>query len=501
MNRYSFAKGVTLQAGQEGSSLIVDYPRRILKLNAAGAEAVKQACGIAPWGETWNTKSLSFILHLENQGILTRNFPRLAESKLPFVSIVVPTYNRAEMLGLCLQSLLNLDYPSDKLEIIVVDDFSPLPVDVDLPSAQVIRLERNSGPGEARNTAVRSAKGEVIAFLDDDCLAGGQWLKNLVPCFQFPDVAAAGGKVEPAALDRALERYEEVQSPLSMGDESRKVRRGSAVSYLPTCNLLVRRKSLLEVDGFDPAMRVGEDVDLCWRLLEQGGNIYYLPSGKVFHHHRARLIPFLRRRHNYGQSEAVLQARFPVEKRRLYFFPGHISIVGITVLVTLLAGVLPGLATGAALIVLNQLFQSGRKFFQAKKAGCNPGFSQVFRLIFKSQATAAYVYSQHFSRYYSIFATGLTLLLFPPAAAVLALVHGLSGIVDYRLKKPALGSGSFILYHCLEDAAYQTGVLRGCLAEHNWRPLRMDFIRADGTLPPAPRHQKKAIWSFGFFDK
>lgn len=485
MNQFRLAKGVSLQEnnGEPGGILSIPYPRRLIRLSVSGVEAIKQLCGLGVASKE-SSKLQVFATDMENQGVLTRIFPTLPEDQLPVVTIVIPTYNRQLMLGSCLKSLLALDYPAHKVEIIVVDDASPVPVDLGPYRSKVklIRMAENGGPGAARNEAVKVAKGEIIAFLDDDCLAGKDWLRALVPCFQYPDVAAAGGRVESAELSSPIDNYEQVQSPLLMGASQRKVRKGSAISYLATCNLLVRKQSLLAVKGFDPSMRVGEDVDLCWRLLEKGENIYYIPEGLVFHHHRSELLAFLKRRFNYGQSEAKLQARYPKEKRKLVFFPGNSLIIVSGLVGLLLFGVIPGLLGALGLGVINLVWQAVSKLRAIKSGECKPDFWHMFWATARSQGTAVYLYGQHFSRYYSIIVTIVSLYIFPPLTPILLILHLLPGVIDYKLKKPSLSPLWFVSFHFMENAFYQAGVLSGCLTEKNWRPLRMDFIRADVHL-------------------
>lgn len=487
---YRLANEVIFQENQDqtGGILSIPYPRRIIRLSANGAKTLKKLCGQPRGPGEWDEKTTAFAVNLENQGIIMRNFPPMADEDLPVVSIVIPTYNRQPKLTSCLESLLALDYPQNKLEIIVVDDKSPVPVVLEEilvtvpPMLSLIRMRSNKGPGAARNAAVQLAKGEIIAFLDDDCLASKEWLKALVPCFQHPEVAAAGGRVESAKLSRPLERYEQVQSPLLMGNSQRKVRKGSALSYLATCNLLVRKNSFLDVKGFEPELKVGEDVDLCRRILEKGELIYYIPEGLIFHHHRSQLIPFLSRRFNYGQSEARLHSRNPEEKRLLVFFPGNSIILGATMLTALIAGVLPALAAGMGLTLLNLCWQSVRKLQSIKSAECKPGLRLVLTAMLKSQGTAVYLSSQHFSRYYSIPANLIALLTMPWLILIFMAIQLLPAIVDYHLKRPSLNPVYFTLYYVLENIFYQAGVFSGCCSEHNWQPLTMKFIRADANL-------------------
>lgn len=486
MSLYRLANGVTFSENTpgQGGILSLRYPQRLLKLSGSGIKGIKALCQTEDPEPLLDEKLLEFAGQMEDQGIIERCFLPLSEEQLPTVSIIVPTYKRQKMLNSCLQSLLELDYPKEKLEIIVVDDASPEPVTLagHHSSIRLIRLARNGGPGVARNEAVRQANGEILAFLDDDCLADSLWLKTLVRCFQFNDVAAAGGRVESADLTRPLEKYEQVQSPLLMGANQRKVRKASALSYLATCNLLVRKSAFSAISGFEPSMRVGEDVDLCWRLLSNSGKIYYIPGGLVFHHHRSELIPFLKRRLNYGQSEAKLQARYPNERRRMPFFPGNNLIPPVLVVAVLLRGWVFGLVAGCLLLAVNLLWQSLRKWLKIRTGNYEIGLWGVLRAAARSQGTACYLYSQHFSRYYSIPVFLLSLLVLPHLTPLAVVIHLLPSIVDYRLKRPDLSLGYFVFYHSWEDTFYQAGVLSGCLNEKNWRPLSMDFVKADDKL-------------------
>lgn len=496
MKRYRLASQVTFQNEPNGGgSLFISHPQRIIKLSHSGVAALQQlleqdtqlkkqdaqlsernAPGLSPSiGE--------FAVNLENQGIIIRQIPLVKEELLPSVTVVIPTYGRPKMLAGCLESLRTLDYPADRLEIIVVDDASPQPIEPTdwAPNVQLIRQKENQGPGAARNLAVQQAKGDIIAFLDDDCLADRNWLRSLAPGFQCPDIAIVGGRVEAADLTNSLAQYEQVMSPLLMGTVQRKVRKGSALSYLPTCNLLIRKTNFLAVGGFDPSLRVGEDVDLCWRVLENGNNGYYLPAGVVYHYHRARLIPFLHRRYNYGQSEAMLQGRHQGENRRLSLFPGHSYIFAAALIISLLLGSLFGKERGIFLritcfVVLDALnlgVQIARNLYRTKAYRLHWG--QVCMAITRAHNSALYLYSQHFSRYYSIILTLIVLPLFPPLVLLGLIIHLWPAVVDYGLKKPPVSSACFMLYHCLENYAYQAGVLSGCWQEHNWRPLVMEM--------------------------
>ena len=88
-------------------------------------------------------------------------------------------------------------------------------------------------------------------------------------------------------------------------------RHGDRIPYLPTCNWLARRCALEQVGGFQDGWRLGEDVDLCWRMADAGLRLFYFPGGAVAHDHRHRLPAFLGRKRDYARSEATLRNSHP----------------------------------------------------------------------------------------------------------------------------------------------------------------------------------------------
>ena len=116
-------------------------------------------------------------------------------------SIIVPTYNRPEKLAACLQSFVELEYPRDKFQVIVVNDSTEISVETTISAfLQQLNLtlltQPNSGPATARNTGAFAAEGEFIVFTDDDCTVGTDWLQNLEKRFvETPDCLIGGRTV------------------------------------------------------------------------------------------------------------------------------------------------------------------------------------------------------------------------------------------------------------------------------------------------------------------
>jgi mycofactocin system glycosyltransferase len=221
------------------------------------------------------------------------------------VTVVVPVRDRPEGLARLLVALRD-DPATTALPVIVVDDGSVVPVAV--RRARVLRHEVSRGPAAARNAGLRAVTTPFVAFLDSDCVPVTGWLDALRPHLADPRLAVVAPRI--VALRGGpgwLGTYETAVSALDMGPAPAAVAPLSAVSYVPSAALLVRRAAL--GDGFDETMRVAEDVDLVWRLAAAGWRLRYEPAGAVAHDHPARTVAWLRRRAFYGTGAALLAAR------------------------------------------------------------------------------------------------------------------------------------------------------------------------------------------------
>lgn len=192
---------------------------------------------------------------------------------------------------------------------VVVDDASEPPVVA--PGATIVRLGRNVGPAAARNAGLATVTTPLVAFVDADVTVTDGWLEPLLCHFADPRVALVAPRVAGAAGASWLDAYEQRHSPLDLGDEGARIAPGTRVSYVPAAALVCRAEVLRELGGFDEAMRVGEDVDLVWRLVAAGHRARYEPASVVHHRARATVGALLRQRMGYGRSAAPLAVRHP----------------------------------------------------------------------------------------------------------------------------------------------------------------------------------------------
>jgi len=195
--------------------------------------------------------------------------------------------------------------------VIVVDDGSASPVEApEAGHVTVIRHEVPRGPAAARNAGMRVADTEFVAFLDSDVVPRLGWLEALLGHFSDPAVVLAAPRIIALEPDTgALARYEHTRSSLDLGRRESAVVAGSPVSYVPSAAMLVRRAAVVDAGGFDEALHVAEDVDLCLRLQSDGWRLRYEPVSQVAHDHRIRFRNWLTRKAFYGTGAAPLAAR------------------------------------------------------------------------------------------------------------------------------------------------------------------------------------------------
>jgi mycofactocin system glycosyltransferase len=214
------------------------------------------------------------------------------------VTVVVPAFNSLP------DNLENFD------RVIVVDDGSQPPLATGNRNT-TIRLDPNRGPAAARNAGLAEVDTALVAFLDTDVDAAGDWLQPLLGYFDDPRVALVAPRVRSTAGTSHLAMYESARSPLDLGDQPARVAAGTRVSYVTGAALFVRTEALRAIGGFDDTLRVGEDVDAVWRLIDAGYRCRYEPSAVVHHRPRSTLSAWIRQRVRYGRSAATLDRRHP----------------------------------------------------------------------------------------------------------------------------------------------------------------------------------------------
>lgn len=226
----------------------------------------------------------------------------------PSISVVVCAYNAEATVDECLSHACALDYPG--LEVVVVDDGST-DATAELvgrhPRARLVRVP-HSGLAAARNAGWEVARGKLVAYLDSDAYPTPEWPYYLALGLDSPTVGGVGGpNVPPRDAPPGAHRV-----ALAPGGPVHVLTADDRAEHLPGCNMAFYRDVLAEVGGFDAVYTAaGDDVDLCWKVLDHGWQIAFHPAALVWHHRRPRSRAYFRQQRGYGRAEALVEAHHP----------------------------------------------------------------------------------------------------------------------------------------------------------------------------------------------
>ncbi|MDH4228535.1 MAG: glycosyltransferase [Nitrospirota bacterium] len=221
---------------------------------------------------------------------------------LPHVSVIIPVHNDRDTLGEVLGALSGQDYPHDRFEVIVVDNNS-----TDGSGALArecgasVLEERQPGSYAARNRGIGVARGEILAFLDGDCIPDSQWLGGGVNALLSTPADLAGGRIDITARPGAglLAHYERLSY---MKQRENIADHGTAA----TANLLVRKTVFERVGPFRADLLSGGDGEFCHRAQQAGFVITYAEVAVVRHRAVSSVGRMLSRYRRLGRGEADL---------------------------------------------------------------------------------------------------------------------------------------------------------------------------------------------------
>jgi len=222
------------------------------------------------------------------------------------ITVVIPAHARDSRDHERLQELVNALQASP---VVVVDDCSPQQIDV--RGAHIIRHSVNRGPSASRNSGLQHVSTTFVAFVDVDAHATNNDLCSLASLLSDESIVLVAPRIITQNDQTGISEYESLHSPLDLGADAAVVRPMSRVSYVPATVLVAHVGRLRQMDAFDEDLRVGEDVDLVWRIVEKGSTVRYVPSIECHHEARSSWRQFVQQRFSYGLSAAALDQRHP----------------------------------------------------------------------------------------------------------------------------------------------------------------------------------------------
>lgn len=233
--------------------------------------------------------------------------PFQASRSCPRISVVLCSYNGSRTIGQTLEHLGRLRYPN--YEVVVVNDGSTDGTEAIIKRFPVKLIStENHGLSSARNTGWQASDGEIVAYIDDDAYPDPDWLDYLAASFETGQFSAVGGPnlspLEDGWMAQCVARAPGGPTHVLLTDRT--------AEHIPGCNMAFRRETLEQIGGFDHRFRVaGDDVDICWRILDRGEQIGFSPAALVWHHRRPSISAFWRQQRNYGRSETLLHRKWP----------------------------------------------------------------------------------------------------------------------------------------------------------------------------------------------
>ncbi|KRE22955.1 mycofactocin biosynthesis glycosyltransferase MftF [Agromyces sp. Soil535] len=294
----------------DGAVLVGGSPTRISRLKPLARDRIHD-------GELIVTDAATRALadHLLATGMADPVVHALPPGDLALATVVVPVRDRPRQLDRLLAGI------GGAVPVIVVDDASIDPGAVATVAARrgakLLALGRNLGPAGARNAGLALVSTPYVVFVDSDVVVEPAAIELMLRHFADPALAMVaprvlglGDGVGDAISDANwITRYEDARSSLDLGSDSSSVRPRSPVTWVSSTCLVARVDALGA--GFDESMRVGEDVDLVWRLVEEGRRVRFEPAASVRHEHRSTLRAWLGRKFFYGTGAHPLAERHP----------------------------------------------------------------------------------------------------------------------------------------------------------------------------------------------
>ena len=243
-------------------------------------------------------------------------------SQNPMVSIIIPCKEIDDYVRECISYCKKLEY--DNYEIIVPPDIHPDNLNQGMEGITIIPTG-NTTPGKKRNIGLKSARGEICAFIDSDARPEKNWLRNAVAYFNDPEVAAVGGPGITPPEDSLMQKASGyILSSFMMGGLSSRYRNRRGVREsddIHSCNFIAR-KSIIEKIRWNEKYWPGEDSLICLEIKKLGRKIVEAPDVIVYHHRKPLFKAHLKQISGFGLHRGFLAKKYPENSLKpIYFLP------------------------------------------------------------------------------------------------------------------------------------------------------------------------------------
>jgi glycosyltransferase involved in cell wall biosynthesis len=260
----------------------------------------------------------------------------------PIISIITPTYNRADELVHLYESLKKQTVDLKLFEFIISDDGS-----TDITQSMVEEWQfnspfkikfisqKNQGPGAARNHGLDIAEGELILFIDSDCEAHPDWIQTIYEEYLNDSFDACGGpdgsKDDFTILQKAIDFA--MTSFITTGGMRGHSEKMMAKFFPRTHNMGLKRSVYEKVGGFGD-LRHGQDIELSNRIRKSGARIKFLINAVVYHRRRTSIKQFFKQVFNWGVARINLGKIDPAMLEPIHFLPSLATLFGFSIVGT-----------------------------------------------------------------------------------------------------------------------------------------------------------------------
>lgn len=198
-----------------------------------------------------------------------------------FISVIVPVYNEEKNVRLLIERLLDLNFPRNKYEVIVVDNNSKDNTSEIIKEFQVIYLcEKKQSSYAARNKGIKESKGDILAFIDGDCIPDKDWLKNAITHFINEDVDIIAGNIILSINYPSPLKLIDIYQLIAMGERQKdSEKEGKCAGG----NLIVKKEIFEKIGYFDESLISGGDGEWTKRAINNGFTLRYCNDVKVYH--------------------------------------------------------------------------------------------------------------------------------------------------------------------------------------------------------------------------
>jgi mycofactocin glycosyltransferase len=443
---------------EDSAAIIGGSPTKYIRLSAKAREAIKgreivcsSAVGAALAEKLLDLAMAEPVLEL---------LPELPAE----VTIVIPVMNRTSALERLLSSIRE-STSQNPPRIIVVDDASSKPELTRKAAlkyaAEFLPLSNNVGPAGARNAGLALVKSEFVVFIDSDVVINSDTIPQLLRHFADPRLALIAPRITGLTPGTTwIGKYENSRSALDMGPVAAAVKPLSPLSWIPSAVLVGRVSAIAE--GFDSELRVGEDVDLVWRLNKAGWRVRYEPQATAGHEHRSSFSQWFALKVSYGTGAVPLAARHPRE-----IAPAVMSPWSVAFMAALMAQRKWSLPVALGIAVWRTVL-NGKTLASAQHPYSLGASLTVQGIVSATQQTSALM----LKHWWPLTAIGCVFSQRIREAALVAAVVDVA--VEYEKNPGELDVVRFGVAKRLDDIAYGTGVWLA-----SWRAKTLSALKPD----------------------